>query len=218
MHHHESFSVFDKPATPWESAWAQLAQASFALDAVSDDAAVSPLSRRVQAALREWSELEAQRSQLRTAALAVAARIRVADAALDHRIETLAERVIAAHGGREGARYRALFPEAHESVVALGLDAEVPAATLVLSQLEQDPGLPADLHEELEPLRTALQVSNRALIERGEVYAALGSLQARVEAWLDSARVLNDHVQSELGLIAKQRGLPARWVDALSGR
>jgi hypothetical protein len=61
-------------------------------------------------------------------------------------------------------------------------------------------------------------VSNRALVERGEVYAALGSLQARIEAWLDSARVLNDHVQSELGLVAKQRGLPARWVDALSGR
>lgn len=216
-HHHHTFSVFDGPSNAWDAAWAALTRSAFALDSVSDDPVIQPLARRVSAALHEWSEIESRRLQLRTATLAIAARIRVADAALDHRIESLANVVIASHGGRDGARYKSLFPEPHEGIVALGLDAEVPAATLVLSELERTQNLPADLAEELEPLRTALQVSNRALVERGEVYASLGSLQARVEAWLDSARVLREHVESELGVIAKNRGLPSRWIDALSG-
>lgn len=217
MHHHEHFSVFDSASSSWEATWAALTQAAFALDAVSDDEAIAPLLRRVQASLREWNDIEAQRLRLRTAALGVTARIRVADAALDHRIESLGNLVIDSHGGRDGARYKSLFPEAHEGIVALGLDSEVPAATLVLSELERAQDLPANLQAEIEPLRTALQVSNRALIERAEVYGSLGLLQARVEAWLDSAEVLHDHVLSELGAIAKQRGLPLRWVDALAG-
>jgi hypothetical protein len=216
-HHAHHFSVFSGPSNPWEAAWASLTRAAFALDTVSDDEALQPIERAVSTALREWSELESRRVQLRTAALAVAARIRVADAALDHRIESIANVVIASHGGRDGEQYKKLFPAAHEGVVALGLDAEVPAATMILSELERTQNLPSDLAEELEPLRTALQVSNRALLERGDVYALLGSLQARVEAWLDSARVLHDHVAAELGILAKNRGLPSRWVEALSG-
>lgn len=217
MHHTDHFSVFDAASNPWEASWAALTQAAFALDAVSDDESIAPLLRRVQASLREWSEIESQRLRLRTAALGVTARIRVADAALDHRIESIGSAVIESHGGRDGARYKSLFPEPHEGIVALGLDSEVPAATLVLSELERAQDLPSDLTAEIEPLRTALQVSNRALVDRGEVYSALGSLQARVESWLDSAAILHDHVLSELGVIAKQRGLPLRWVDALAG-
>jgi hypothetical protein len=217
MHHHDHFSVFDAASNSWEATWAALAQAAFALDAVSDDEAIAPLIRRVNASLREWNDIESQRLRLRTAALNVTARVRVADAALDHRIESLASVVIASHGGRDGARYKALFPEPHEDIVALGLDAEVPAATLVLAELEKSKDLAENLQAEIDPLRTALQVSNRALIDRGEVYSSLGALQARVEAWLDSASILHDHVLGELGTIAKNRGLPLRWVDALAG-
>jgi hypothetical protein len=217
MNHDTSFTVFDGASTSWEATWASLTQAAFALDTVSDDEALAPVSRRVQASLREWAELEAQRLRLRTAALGASARIRVADAALDHRIEALASLVIESHGGEKGERYRSLFPEPHDGIVALGLDAEVPAVTLVLSELERAQDLPEDLRAHIEPLRTALQVSNRALMDRGEVYAALGSLQARVEAWLDSADVLREHVYDTLGTIAKDRGLPLRWIDALAG-
>jgi hypothetical protein len=217
MNHDTSFTVFDGASTSWEATWASLTQAAFALDTVSDDEALAPVSRRVQASLREWAELEAQRLRLRAAALGASARIRVADAALDHRIEALASSLIESHGGEKGERYRALFPEPHDGIVALGLDAEVPAVTLVLSELERAQDLPEDLRAHIEPLRTALQVSNRALMDRGEVYAALGSLQARVEAWLDSADVLREHVDDTLGMIAKERGLPLRWIDALAG-
>ena len=213
----EHFSVFDPASNPWEFTWATLTQSAYALEAVSDDESIAPLLRRVKAALREWGDIESNRLRLRAGALAVAARIRVADAALDHRIETLAHTVINAHGGEDGPRYKSLFPEHHENIVALGLDAEVPAVTLVLNELERSKDLPADLATEIEPLRTALQVSNRALVERGEVYSSLGALQARIEAWLESASVLHDHVMSELGALAKHRGLPLRWVDALSG-
>jgi hypothetical protein len=217
MHHGESFSVFDGPTSAWESAGAALARSAAALETVSDDEALRALGVRAHGALREWGQLEAERARLRGLAIAINARIRVADAALDHRIELLAARVIEAHGGAEGERYRALFALEHEAIVALGLDAEIPAVTAVLAVLDGDQALPAELAEHREPLRRALQVGNRALLERGEVYGALGALQARIESWIASAVSLRAHLRDTLGLLAKRRGLPPRWVDALCG-
>ncbi|MDP3278473.1 MAG: hypothetical protein Q8Q09_25005 [Deltaproteobacteria bacterium] len=210
------FTVFDGPSNVWERAWESLARSTCAFDMVREDPAMAPLGAQVRSAFIEWSAVESERVQLRANLASISSRGRVADAALDYRVARLATAVIEKHGGRDGEIYRAMFPLAHESVIALGLDAELPAVALALSCLEKYREQAPELLEHVAPLRTAMQAGTSALADRAEVYGALGRLQARIESWLESESSLEIHVRSALTELAAQRGMDARWIEAFA--
>lgn len=209
-------SSYRAHASPdWEAAFEALAYLNEALCAFTGDEALHRLSDRVSRVLVDGERIEHDRRLIWRSLVAAQAHVRLADAALDHQLSLFAH-VLLEHveGSRDHALYRRVFPEPHEDIIDLGLDAEVPMVTLVLSVLDEDESIVANVRDRRDLLRRALQQANGALAERADAYANLGRHRARVEAWLETASCTSRVVGRELERIAKERRLGTRWLQA----
>lgn len=212
--------TFPTDPSRWHDAYENLSFTGFALATQADDPAIAPLYTEVRAVLADWERIEGDRRHHRSAAIAARAHARVADAALDLAIAKLAKAVLEHTGGsRDHSLYRRLFPVAHEQVIALGLDGELPSASMVMSELDAasahgGDGPMARLAPHAEPLRQCVQLGNAALAGRADAFAELGRIEARVEAWLETADAVTRSVVHELSLLAERRGLDTRWTKS----
>lgn len=200
-------------APRWEDAYEELAFTAFALSTQADDAVVGRLLTEVRAVLGDWERIEADRMRLRGEAIASRAAVRVADAALDVTLGKLAEVILEETGGdREDALYHRFFAQPHEHVIELGLDAELPTASAAMAQLDEGEAVPDALKALIDPLRRCLTIGNQALGAKADAYADLGRLEARVEAWFETASAVARSVHRELTQVGEERGLPYRWT------
>lgn len=186
-----------------------------------DDQELGRLAARTTAVLADWEEIDADGRGLGRNALHAAARVRAADIALDHALGVFAADVLeAASGDRASELYGRFFPEAHEDVLEMGLDASLPVVMLGVLSLEQDSALPEGLRAHSTTLKDAVSLGNAALAERAEAFADLGRHQARVEAWKETAAATHRNLFRALTRLATARGLPERWASAffLGGR
>lgn len=195
----------------WGNDYESLLYTTSALATQADDPALAPLLRRAGALLEDWLAIETDRRRLRGTAVAARARVAVADAALDHCLGGFAAALIA-KDGEDSDLYRRCFPEPHRQVMDFGLDAELPAAMLIVAILREDEDLGASLESHATPLGQAVRLGNVVLTERAEAYAAIGRHQARVEAWLESAGAAEAGFVRQLSALAVERGLNPRWV------
>jgi hypothetical protein len=209
MSHALNASLASDPS--WDDTYEDLAYTAFALATQADDPALGALYARVTGVLADWERIEADRRRLRGAAIAARAAVQVADAALDIELRRLAEAVLAeCEGDRASELYRRYFPEPHEHVIALGLDGELPAASVAMAQLDESK--PSDaLLAHVVPLRTCLALGNAALMQRAEAYAELGRMQARLEAWLEGAAATMRTVRRDLASLGETRKLGHHW-------
>jgi len=198
-------------AQHFDDAYESLLYTTSALATQADDPALAPLLKRSSGMLEDGLAIDAELHRLRGTAVAARARVAVADAALDHCVGAFAQALIN-KDGRDSDLYRRCFPEPHEQVVELGLDAELPAAMLVIAILGEDEDLGASLEQHAAPLRQSVQLGNVVLTERAEAYATLGRHQARVEAWLEGAAAAERSLRRVLGELAQARGLGPRWA------
>lgn len=201
----------------WESDFESLAFTAEALIAHPDpdDAELGRLSRRATAVLADWEEIDMAGRGARRAALNAAARVRAADVALDQSLTEFARDLLAhVHGDRNHELYTRLFPEPHEDVIELGVDAELPSATLLLMALDADPSLPAHLKSHHGALRVAVQLGTRALAERADTLADIGRHHARVEAWRDGAAAMMRNLHRWINNVGEARNMPPRWASA----
>lgn len=199
----------------WEAAFEGLAYLHEALSSFFDDEALRRLAQRTAMVLVDGERIEHDRRLLWRSVVASQAQVRLADAALDHQLSLFAGVLLdQVKGDRGDALYTRLFPEPHEDVIDLGLDAEIPVVTLILMVLDEDESIPARLRDRRDILRAALMKGNAALGNRAETYANLGRHRARVEAWLETASCTSRAVGRELERLAKERGLGMRWLQA----
>jgi hypothetical protein len=207
------------PDSTWESDFESLAFTVEALDVhvEREDPELARLAKRAMAVLADWEKIDLQGRACRRAVLNSKARVRGADVALDIAIGSFATDLLAhIKNDRSNALYTRFFPEPHEDAIDLGVDAEVPAATLVLIALDHDETLPNVLRKHHKPLRVAVQMGTGALQSRAEALAELGRHVARVEAWKESADAMRRTLARSLAQIAEKRRLPTRWVQAFS--
>lgn len=203
----------------WDEAYEELAFTAFALATQADDPELARMAIEVRGVLADWEQIEADRRRLRGAAIAARAHARVADAALDLVLTKIAETILKETGGSaEHALYRRFFPEPHERVIALGLDAELPIAGAAMAQLDEGEAVPAALAAHGAPLRACLAVGHAAIHGRAEAYAELGRLEARVEAWLETAEATLRNVHGDLTTLGDRRGLSYRWTASFFAR
>ena len=87
-----------------------------------------------------------------------------------------------------------------------------------MAQLDEGGEIPEALTPHITPLRGCLTVGNAALAARAESYAALGRLQARVEAWLEHAEATQRNVHGDLTVLGDERGLSYRWTASFFAR
>lgn len=201
----------------WEAEFQSLAFTTEALFAhpEPDDQPLGRLAARAASVLADWEEIDLDGRALRRDAIRAAARVRAADIAMEEALELLVKDVLATtEGNRESDLYLRFFPESHEDLIEMGLDASLPIVMGFLVALDQDDGLPERVRAHEDALRPALQLGNGALADRAEALANLGRHQARVEAWKETAVATRRNLYRALGRIAEQRGLPARWVRA----
>lgn len=202
------------PRGGWQSAYEELAYLGEALFAHEDED-MQRLASRIGGVLADWEKIDAERLRKRRIVIRSQARVRLADVTLDRRIARFAQDLLAqTSDARDHALYRRFFPESHEDVIDLGLDAEVPAATLVLLVLGSDEALPEVLRSHREPLGNALKMGNAALAERAEALGDMGRLGARIEAWKESANGAARSVRRALEQLAGERGWSERAVAA----
>ena len=186
-----------------------------ALAARADDTELTKLSHRVDGLLHDWENIDAEGRRLKRAVTRATAHVHVADATLDAALGAFARDLVAlVSGNAESDLYKRFFPEAHEDVIAMGLDSEVPEVTLIVYTLEQNAETPGALKGHLEPLRSSLRLGNGALAARADALAELGRHQARVEAWNETARSTLKSLRKTLGRIAEARKLPSTWAEA----
>lgn len=186
-----------------------------ALSIHGDDKALAGIKARLAPVLGDWEAIENDRRKLRRAVLAADARVRGADAAMDQAIAQFAGKVLAeTKGDAQHALYKKLFPEHHEDIIDLGLDAEIPLVTVIVTVLDKDESIAAELRSHREALRNTLKAGNSALADRSDVLADLGRQAARVEAWKETASATHRSVYRALGRLATERKLPARWLHA----
>lgn len=195
----------------WGNDYESLLYTTSALATQADDPSLASLLRRAGAMLEDWLVIEADRRRLRGTAVAARARVAVADAALDHCIGAFAKALID-EDGQDSDLYRRCFPEPHDQVIEFGLDAELPAAMLVVAILGEDEDLGASLETHATPLTQAVRLGNVVLTERAEAYAAIGRHQARVEAWLEGAAAAERSFRRTLSTLAETRGLRPAWA------
>jgi hypothetical protein len=199
--------------TRWSETYETLAFTAFALRTQADDPAIGPLHRRLQGVLADWEHIEAERRGVRAAALTAKAQCQVADAALDMILTRIAHAILTeTDQDRQSALYTRFFPEPHEAVVELGLDGELPAASVVMAQLDEGGDMPETLTTHITPLRQTLTVAHGALGALAESYAHLGRLQARVEAWFEGADASIRFIHKRLHALGEERGLSYRWT------
>ncbi len=203
----------------WDEAYEDLAFTAFALGTQADDADLAKLFVEVRGVLADWEVIEADRRRLRGVAIAARAHIRVADAALDLVLSKLAETILKeTEGSTDHELYKRFFPEPHARVIALGLDSELPVASAAMAQLDEGEAVPESLRAYIATLRHCLGVGNAALTARAESYADLGRLQARVEAWLETADAVTRNVHGDLTALGEARGLSYRWTASFFSR
>lgn len=203
----------------WEEAYEELAFTAFALATQADNPTLGKLYAEVRGVLADWEHIEADRRRMRGAAIAARAHVRVADAALDLALTKLAETILGEVDGKpEHDLYRRFFPEPHARIVALGLDAELPVAGAAMAQLDEGEAVPDALKVHVEPLRRCLAVGNAAVTTRADAYAGLGRLQARIEAWMETADATVRNVHSDLTAYGDAAGLSYRWTASFFAR
>jgi hypothetical protein len=187
-----------------------------ALSALPGDAELAKLSTRVAPLLNDWATIDAEGRRLERAVVRASAHVKVADATLDAALGAFAAALLAeVNGDQQSALYTRFFSDAHEDVIAMGLDSEVPEVTLIVHALDQgDDAVPAALRAHTETLRAGLKLGNGALAARSDSLADLGRHMARVEAWHESAQSALRSVHGALSRVAQNRGLSAHWVDA----
>ncbi len=201
----------------WEAEFQSLAFTAEALLAhpEPDDQPLGRLASRTASVLADWEEIDLDGRALRRDAIHAAAKVRAADIALEEALGLLVQDVLDATGDdRNSDLYQRFFPEPHEDLIEMGLDASLPVVMGFLVALDQDDSLPEQVRAHEDTLRPALQLGNSALAERAEALANLGRHQARTEAWRETAAATRRNLHRALGRIAEQRNLPARWVDA----
>lgn len=200
-------------AALWEDAYEQLSFTAFALATQGGDEELAELFEDVRGVLADWEAIERDRRALRARAIEARAHVKVADAALDRTLTQLAETIIAHEDGERGELYASFFPEPHERLVALGLEGELPGASLAMAMLDEGGEVPDPLVAYIGPLRACLTAGTQALTGRADAYADLGRLQARTEAWLETAGAVRATVQNALAAIAEERGLSDRFAS-----
>ena len=201
----------------WELDFCSLAFTAEALLAhpEPDDQPLGRLAARATSVLADWEEIDLDGRTLRRDAIHTAARVRAADIALEEALEVLVKDVLeVSAGARDHELYLRFFPEPHEDLIEMGLDASLPVVMGFVLALDQDESLPASIRAHEAALRAALQLGNSALADRAEALANLGRHQAREEAWRESAQAMRRNLYRALGRIAAERGLPRRWVRA----
>ena len=163
--------------------------------------------------LTDWEGILSASWSLKKRALESAAHLRVADALLDHALAAFAGAVLdEVHGDTSHQLYRRFFPEPHQDVIDLGLDAEIPVAAHIVVALDQDKTLAAPLRDQRGAVAAAVALGNRAMAARADALADLGRHQARTEAWAESAGSMHRSVARTLHHIAETRKLSSRWV------
>ncbi|MCC6876419.1 MAG: hypothetical protein IT378_19100 [Sandaracinaceae bacterium] len=196
----------------WQQVHDELSHTAFALATQADDESLASLYHKIAFELGQWEQLDAERRNVGREAIAARAHVRMADAALDHVLHRLA-----GAASEHGEHYAKLFPEGHEEVIALGLDGELPAASVAMAVLDED-GTPAPLKAHAAHLRQALAVGHGALSARADAYAARGRLEARMEACIEDGEGLLRVARTTLAQLASARGRPERWVAAFFAR
>lgn len=199
-----------------ESAYESVAFTVEALAARAGDAELTRLSDRLRGVLADWENLDASRRALRRAVIQSRAHVHVADATLDAAIAAFA-RDLVAFAGRDGALYQRFFTDAHEDIIAMGLESELPVVTLVLAQLDASQDVPTALAAHAEPLRAGLRLGNAALANRADALAELGRHMAREESWGETSFAGLVSVRRSLERLAASRALPPSWVSAFFG-
>lgn len=199
----------------WEDTYEQLAYTAFALATQARDPEIGRIFSRVRGVLADWETIEADRRTIRSDAIAARAAVRIADAALDITLAGLAEATLReTNDERDHALYQRFFPEPHERVIALGLDGELPIASVALAQLREDEKVPEALSNFAEQLEGCVAAGNQALAARAEAYAALGRLEARVEAWFETAVAIENETAREVRELGEAKGRSARWAQS----
>ncbi len=200
-------------AALWEDAYEQLSFTAYALRSQAADEELTELFDDVRGVLADWEAIEADRRALRARAIEARAMVRVADAALDRTLARVGETLLElTEGDRDHDLYRRFFPEDHERLVSLGLEGELPGASLVMAQLDEGGEIPDPLVAFIAPMRACLTAAHQAITGRAESYAGLGRLQARVEAWLETAGAVRANTQNALDELAEERGLSDRFA------
>ncbi len=180
-----------------------------------DDQELGRLARRVASVLADWEEIDGGGRGLRRAAIYAAARVRAADVALDVAIGAFANDVLRVVSDDRGSDlYQRFFPEPHEDVIELGVDAALPAVMAITLALSADEAVSNDFGKHADDLRASMQLAHTALAERADVLADFGRHLARVEAWKESARATRRNLRRAIGALAEGRGLPPRWAAA----
>lgn len=203
----------------WEESYEEIAFTAFALGTQADDPELLALAQELGGVIADWEQIETDRRRLRATAIAARAQTRLADAALDLALTRIAETILAETDGKtDHDLYRRFFPQPHERVIALGLDAELPIAAAAMAQLDEGEAVSDALKGLAETLRACLTLGNAALAARADAYADLGRLEARVEAWLETAEATLRNVHGDLTLIGDRRGVSYRWTAAFFAR
>lgn len=198
-----------------ESAYEAVAYTVDALSAQAGDAELTQLAGRVSGLLGDWEAIDADRRRLRRIVLGATARARVADATLDAAIHAFAHDLLAAVGNDTAAPlYTRFFPEAHEDIIEMGLDSEVPVVTLLLANLDSTDDVPEALKAHADALRAGLKLGNSALLDRSDALADLGRHSAREQAWAETAVSTLRSVHRHIVRLATARALPIAWADA----
>lgn len=196
-----------------ESAYESVAFTVEALAARPDDADLTRLADRVRGVLSDWESLDANRRTLRRAVLQASAQVHVADASLDASIAAFARDLLALHG-KDSEQYKRFFPEAHEEIIAMGLESELPVVTLVLAQLDASTDVNPTLTAHTDALRSGLRLGNGALANRADAHAELGRHAAREQSWSETSLASLVSVRRALDKLATARGLGPSWVSA----
>src|SRR5262245_35775541 len=123
----------------WAALYEKLALTQAALMTHPEDAELGRLATWLGGMVEGWESIEAAGWALKKRALATAAHVRVADAMLDHALAAFAASLLnRLQNDTTQPLYKRFFPEPHEDVIDLGLDAEVPVAAHIVMALEQD--------------------------------------------------------------------------------
>jgi hypothetical protein len=187
-----------------------------ALKTHPEDPELARLARWLGGALADWEAIEAAGLGLKKLSLQAAAHVRVADALLDHALGAFATALLDhLKGDTRSALYQRLFPEPHQDVIDLGLDAELPVAAHIVAALEHDEALAA-LKEHRAALGAVVALGTRALTTRADALANLGRHTARMQGWLESAGSMQAIVARTVTRVAEERKLSPRWARAFA--
>jgi len=179
-----------------------------------------PVSEKLLAPLRklleEHTKIATERTELQRRAIEADAICSTADGLLDSLLNACATSILAlTDNKRDHELYKKLFSIDHEDVIELGVDGELPVATLIQQLLETDASIPEKLKSDFKvPLLNAIKHANTGIGARSETFAALGRNLARCEAWAESASAAMRIVARHLNAYADSTGLSEHWFGS----